>query len=175
MGYAKKRKDKNGKNRYTAVYVDVRGRERSAGTFSNAKEANTAWQDKEAEIRQGKVGDPSRGRTTLLKYVEEKWLPNHRMEPKTREKYHYYLYAHILPELGSMRMIDIFPEHIREWITAMQNKKASPWVIQYCKSSILNAIFTTALNDQVTYIHPCHGVKIPTVPSAPRTIITFAT
>lgn len=109
---------------------------------------------------------------TLLKYVEDKWLPNHPMEPKTREKYHYYLYAHILPVLGPMRMIDIFPEHIREWITAMQNKKASPWVIQHCKSSILNAIFTTALNDQVTYIHPCREVKIPTVPSTPRTIIT---
>jgi len=38
--------------------------------------------------------------------------------------------------------------------------------------SILNSIFTTALNDQVTYIHPCRGVKIPTVPTTPRAIIT---
>jgi hypothetical protein len=40
------------------------------------------------------------------------------------------------------------------------------------QSSILNSIFTTALNDQVTYIHPCRGVKIPTVPATPRTIIS---
>jgi integrase len=54
----------------------------------------------------------------------------------------------------------------------MQREGRSAWTIQYCKSSILNSIFTTALNDQVIYIHPCRGVKIPAVPSAPRTIIT---
>ena len=54
----------------------------------------------------------------------------------------------------------------------MQREGRSAWTIQYCKSSILNSIFTTALNDQVTYIHPCRGVKIPTVPATPRTIIT---
>ncbi len=50
----------------------------------------------------------------------------------------------------------------------MQREGRSAWTIQYCKSSIL----TTALNDQVTYIHPCRGVKIPTVPATPRTIVT---
>jgi hypothetical protein len=33
-------------------------------------------------------------------------------------------------------------------------------------------IFTTALNDQVTVLHPCKGVKTPPVPAQPRTIIT---
>jgi Phage integrase family len=32
-------------------------------------------------------------------------------------------------------------------------KVSRPWTIQYCESSILSSIFTTALNDQVTYIH----------------------
>ena len=54
----------------------------------------------------------------------------------------------------------------------MQREDRSAWTIQYCKSSILNSIFTTALNDQVTYLHPCRGVKIPAVPATPRTIVT---
>ena len=37
---------------------------------------------------------------------------------------------------------------------------------------LLSAIFTTALNDQVTFIHPCKGVKTPAVPQKPRAIIT---
>ncbi|SEG93566.1 Phage integrase family protein [Thermomonospora echinospora] len=172
MGYAKKRTNKAGKTRYTAVYIDLQGRTRSAGTFSNKKDANTAWQDKEVELRQGKVGDPKRGQMTLRKYATEVWLPNHRIEPKTREKYTGYLDKHILPELGPMKMADIFPEHIRQWITSLQSRGVSPWVIQSCKNSILNALFTTALNDQITYLHPCRGVRIPTVPSTPRTIIT---
>jgi len=168
MGYAKKRVGRNGKPRYTAVYLDLRGSERSAGTFASEKAANRAWQSAEVELRQGRVGDPAHGRQTFRKYVEERWLPNHVLEPTTREKYTYYLGAHILPALGQMRMADIFPEHIREWIARLQREGQSPWTIQYCKSSILSSIFTTALNDQVTYIYPCRGVKIPTV----RTIVT---
>jgi integrase len=71
-----------------------------------------------------------------------------------------------------MRMMDILPEHIREWLTKVQVEGRSAWTVQYCKSSILSSVFTTALNDQVTYIHPCKGVKIPTVPATPRVIIT---
>jgi hypothetical protein len=157
MGFAKKRFGKDGKPRYTAVYVDLRGSERSAGTFASEKATDRAWQKAEVELRQGRVGDPARGRQTFAKYVEERWLPNHVLEPTTREKYTYYLGAHIFPELGPMRMTDIFPEHIREWISRMQREGQSAWTIQYCKSSILNSIFTTALNDQVTYIHPCRA------------------
>ena len=46
--------------------------------------------------------------------------------------------------------------------------------IQYCKVSILNAIFTTALDDEVVTVHPSRGVKTPTVPKKPRRIITAA-
>jgi len=172
MGFARKRVRKDGKARYTATYIDLRGSIRSAGTFASEKAANRAWQNAEVELRQGRVGDPARGRQTFRKYVEERWLPNHVLEPTTREKYTYYLGAHILPALGPMRMADIFPEHIREWIGLMQREGQSAWTIQYCKSSILSSIFTTALNDQVTYIHPCRGVKIPTVPATVRTIVT---
>jgi integrase len=172
MGFTRKRVSKDGKPRYTATYVDLRGSIRSAGTFASEKAADRAWQKAEVELRQGRVGDPARGRQTLRTYVEERWLPNHVLEPTTREKYTYYLGAYIYPALGPMRMADIFPEHIREWITRMQHEGRSVWTIQYCKSSILNSVFTTALNDQVTHIHPCRGVKIPTVPATPRTIIT---
>src|ERR1700691_5209798 len=106
MGYAKKRIGRTGTPRYTAVYIDMRGSERSAGTFSSEKAANKAWQNAEVELRQGRIGDPARGRQTFRKYVEEKWLPNHVLEPTTREKYTYYLGAHILPALGPMRMAD---------------------------------------------------------------------
>jgi hypothetical protein len=42
MGYSKKRIDRHGKPRYTACYLDARGSERSAGTFSNKKDADKA-------------------------------------------------------------------------------------------------------------------------------------
>lgn len=172
MGFSRKRVGKGGKVRYTASYRDLRGSVRSAGTFATKKAADRAWQKAEVELRQGRVGDPARGRQRFQKYVEERWLPHHVLEPTSREKYTYYLGAFVYPVLGQMRMADIFPEHIREWITQMQREGRSAWTIQYCKTSILSSIFTTALNDQITYIHPCRGVRIPTVPATVRTIVT---
>jgi integrase len=173
MGWVETRNDRDGKPRYIAKYRDLRGCKQSAGTFSNKRDANTAWQRAEAKVAEGQLGDPRRGRQTFQTYVEEKWLPHHVIEPTTREKYTYYLSAHIMPEFGPMRMIDILPEHVREWITKMQAKGASAWTIQYCKYSILNSIFTTATQeDRVIAFHPSRGVRTPTVPSTPRQIIT---
>jgi hypothetical protein len=72
MGFARRRVGKDGKTRYTATHVDLRGSIRSAGTFASEKAANKAWQNAEAELRQGRVGDPARGRQTFRKYVAER-------------------------------------------------------------------------------------------------------
>ena len=44
--------------------------------------------------------------------------------------------------------------------------------IKFAKGSVLNAILTTALADEVVTIHASHGVKTPPAPSKPRLIIT---
>ena len=85
MGYAQKRPGRDGKPRYTAVYHDLRGERRSAGTFSSKKDANTAWQRAEAKAAEGRLNDLRRGRQTFHRYVTEEWLPHHVMEPTTRE------------------------------------------------------------------------------------------
>ena len=172
MGFARKRMGRDGKPRYTAYYLDIRGQERSAGTFSSKKDANDAWKVAEAGVRAGRQGDPGRGRQTFEVYVLDKWLPHHLLEPGVRSNYGGQLRKHLIPFFGPMKMRDILPEHVRQWITYMQDKEASARTIQYCKGSILNAIFTTALEDEVVTIHPSRGVKIPPVPDKPRHIIT---
>ncbi|MDL4770752.1 tyrosine-type recombinase/integrase [Actinomadura xylanilytica] len=170
MGYSFKRVNGKGKPRYTACYEDLKGRIASAGTFSSKKEADKAWQRAEAEAGKGRDLNLKRGRQTFRKYVEETWLPNHEVEPTTMQSYHYSIYKHVMPEFGSMRMMDILPEHIRVWIKCMKQAGVSPATIRYNKV-VLSAIFSTALNDQVTYIHPCKGVRTPTVPVKPLEII----
>jgi len=172
MGYSRKRVGRAGKPRYTAYYFDIRGQQRSAGTFSNIRDANKAWQDAEASIRAGKKGDPKRGRQTFEAYVLDKWLPHHLLEPGVRRNYAGQINKHLLSFFGPMKMRDILPEHVRQWVTDMQAKGTSARTIQYCKGSILNAIFTTALEDEVVTIHPSRGVKTPPVPNKPRVIIT---
>jgi len=170
MGYSKKRPDRNSKPRYTACYLDARGALRSAGTFSSKKEADSAWQRAETRLAEGRLGDPRRGRQTFRRYVTEEWLPNHVIEVTTREAYTYQLNKHIMPWFGPMRMNEIMAATVREWVTSLQAKKVSPATIQKVRF-ILSAIFTAALND-VTYLHPCKGVKTPPVPKKPLKIIT---
>jgi hypothetical protein len=57
----------------------LRDRTRSAGTFPTKREADRAWQDAEAELRRGRVGDPASGRRTFRDYVGGAWLPNRRL------------------------------------------------------------------------------------------------
>jgi integrase len=158
--------------RYTAMYRDIKRRLRSAGTFSSERLAAKAWQRAEADLAAGKIGDPKRGRQTLRRYVEDQWFPHHIIEATTRENYAYLLDRYILPELGAMPMVEILPGHIREWITTLQTTyQARPATIRKCKV-ILDSIFTTALNDQITFLHAGKGVKTPPLPARPRRILT---
>jgi integrase len=172
MGFSRRRTGRDGRPRYTAYYLDSRGRERSAGSFGLKRDADIAWQNAEAAIRAGRRGDPGRGRRLFEAYVLEEWLPHHQLEPGVRSEYARQIRKHLLPFFGPMRMRDIMPEQVRQWVTTMQGQGVRPRTIQYCKVSILNAIFTTALEDEVVAIHPSRGVKTPPVPKKPRRIIT---
>ena len=64
-----------------------------------------------------------------------------------------------------MRMMDILPEHVREWVACMKAGGVSPPTIRYAMV-VLGAIFTTALDDQITSLRPCRGVQTPAVPAS---------
>jgi len=145
MGFSRKRTGRDGKPRYTAYYLDIRGQERSAGTFSNKKDANDAWKSAEASVRAGKQGDPRRGKQTFEAYVLDKWLPHHLLEPGVSSNYAGQIRKHLIPFFGPMKMRDIMPEHVREWVTAMKAKGASARTIEYCKRSILNAMVASKI------------------------------
>jgi integrase len=171
MGWSRKRTGLTGQVRYTAYYRDARGRTRVAGTFSSKGDADRAWKTAEVRQAEGRLGDPRRGRQTFERYVEDTWLPHHVMEVTTREGYTYSIRKHIIPWFGPMRMNQIMPSDVREWVTHLGGTGVKPPSIRNLKS-ILGAIFTTALNDQVTFLHPCKGVKTPTVAPVLLTVVT---
>ena len=171
MGWSRKRSSQKGKDHYTAYYRDARGKTCAAGTFSNKKDADNAWKTAEVRQAEGRLGDPRRGRQTFQRYVEGEWLPNHVIEVTTREGCTYSIGKHIMPWFGPLRMNQIMPADVREWVTHLTQTGVSPASIRTLKS-ILSAVFTTALNDQVTFLHPCKGVRTPTVPPQQLTVVT---
>jgi integrase len=171
VGFSRRRIGRDGRSRYTAYYLDIRGEERSAGTFSSRKDADHAWQQVEVVQASGRPSDPRRGRLTFGTYVDEIWFPNHVIEASTRQSYRYGLDKHLMPFFGPMRMGDILPAHVREWVTTQVTAGVTPAMIRHSKF-LLSAVFTTALNDFVVALHPCRGVKTPTVPVKEYRILT---
>jgi integrase len=171
VGFVRERPGTNGGVRYQALYDDVKGHRRAAGTFVTQAEAVRAWQRAEDRQADGRGTDTRRTRQRFRSYVEDQWLPHHEMEARTRETYTYYLNKHILPVFGSMRINEIQPADVREWVSDLKAAGASATVIRQCHT-ILSAVFTTAFNDQITRLHPCRGVKTPPVAKKLRTIIT---
>jgi integrase len=171
MGWVVPRVTKNGKTRYTACYRDLRGKTRSAGTYPTEAKAQKAYLKAESTMAAGRLGDPKRGRQKFSAYVTETWFPNHEIEASTRQNYSYVLNKHVMPEFGGMRMIDILPEHVREWMTRM-GEAGVPAQTRRQSKVVLDAILTTAFNDQVTLLHAGKGVKRPTIAKKTKRIIT---
>jgi hypothetical protein len=163
MGHSRKRIGAAGVPRWTALYRDARGRQHSAGTFATLKAADKARQSAEALLATGHPGNSRSGRISFADYVTSHWFPHHILEPTTRESYRYNIQKHITPWFGPMKMADILPIHVREWVSDLIHRGVSPATIRHQKI-ILSAIFTTALDDYVIGLHPCKGVKTPTVP-----------
>lgn len=171
VGYTKRRLNSRGEARFTACYVDLHGRSRSAGTFTTEKLAQRAWHKAENDQAEGRLGDPARGRQRFRAYVESTWLPNHQIELSTRQGYTYTIYKHIMPFFELIQMRGILPEVVQEWVTDRARAGVSAATIRHA-FEILSAIFTTALNNRIIWLHPCKGVKTPTVPKKPLRIIT---
>jgi integrase len=171
VAYAFPRKGKDEKTRYTAVYKDITGKARSAGTFDTHKRALREAIEAEADVHAGRAGDPQRAKTTLGAYVTGQWLAHHVIERTTREGYTYLLNRYLLPELGDLRIRDLDPETVRAWVSRLSNVHgANPPTIRAVKV-LFDAIMTTLVNDRVIHHHPGRGVKIPTVAVKPLRII----
>jgi hypothetical protein len=65
--------------------------------------------------------------------------------------------------------VEWLPNHMME---ATTREGYTYSIYKHIMPCFLSAVFTTALNDQVTFLHPCRGVKTPTVPPVPMTIVT---
>lgn len=171
MGWVRVRRLDSGRAAYLACYRDPAGRTRSAGTYTTRKAATAAAAQAEVLLGQGRLRAADVGKLSFQRYVDEVWFPHHVIEASTREGYRYTLRKHLLPYFGRMRTSAILPGHVREWVTDRIRSGVSPAMIRQAKI-VLSAIFTTALNDGVVPLHPCKGVKTPTVPRKEFRIVT---
>ena len=173
MGYVRCRQNKLRKHRYTAVFWDVRGIERSAGTFGRRVLAERAWKSAEASVADGRYLDLDQGRKRFAEYALGSWLPQFAGEETTVQGYGFILEKYLIPEFGATRMIEVTPGRVRAFYALMRDAGIGSSMIEKCKT-VLCSLFNTAVNDRVVGQHPCRGVASPTVVQAPLKILTPA-
>ena len=173
MGWVDCRTTKDGKPRFTAMFRDIKGEPRSAGTYSTEKRAIRAWQEAEAKIALGRIGDPRRARQRFRRYVLKSGSRTTSSRRRLGSPITTCCTATSCPSSARLRMIDILPSHVREWIVRLKAKGTGAPTIRRCEV-ILNAILMTALNDQIVFLHAGKGVNTPKVVKKPKLIVTAA-
>ena len=79
----------------------------------------------EADAAAGVSTDLRRAEVTFASYVTGTWLPHHQLEASTRQLYGYQIDKHLHPEFGGMRLARITPQHVREWVTKLEDSGLS--------------------------------------------------
>jgi integrase len=172
MAYAEKKTLKGGKLVYYAVYTGPDGRRRTAGSFSNKRDAEKAADAQESTIRDGAWVDPTNSKTTFTEYVDNYYWPTTvHLEVSTRSAYRYYLDKHFLPEFGQRQMRLINPSLVQGWVNeAFAGGLSARSVVKY--HALLHKIFSRAVIDRVIPVNPCAHTQLPKVVARPKRIIT---
>lgn len=96
-----------------AMFRDVRGLERSAGTFEARAAAARAWKAAEAAVAEGRYLDLDQGRRMFAEYARHTWSPQYVGEATTVQGYDFYLEKYLISEFGATRMIEVTPGRVR--------------------------------------------------------------
>jgi integrase len=171
VAFAKRRVGRTGRVNYTAIYLDPSGRERSAGTFDGKREAERAAHRAEGAVEADEWIDPTDGKISFERYVEDYWWPSRQLEVSTRAAYRSYLDKHFIPYFGPRPMAAITTTAVEAWIAlATSNGLSAASVRKY--HSMLKTIFKRAVRDRVIGHNPCAETELPKTVGQPRTILS---
>jgi len=160
MGYEFRRES----GRWTGMYELAPKVYRSAGTYDTRREAAEAWLEIERDLKLGNYTDPAKGRWTFRQYVEEKYLPLHTgVKVNTKKNYASDLRCSVMPFFADMRLAEIYPEHVRLFVTRLERAGYAPATIR-TRKAVLSAILAQAVQDRHLKINPALGVKTPKLP-----------
>lgn len=98
----------------------------------------------------------------ILKGWSEKWLDIQTCRPSTKSNYRSLLNRHILPALGHLKLKDLTPSNIRQFLCGLQvvaeNDRLAPKSINECLM-VIRAMLRAAVNDDLLHKSPAAGVK----------------
>ncbi|MFJ3672254.1 tyrosine-type recombinase/integrase [Streptomyces sp. NPDC090106] len=154
--------------RYRARYVGPDGTEKSKSFRDKELRLAKQWlANIEADMSRGQYIDPRTARTTFRQYAE-RWVKAHTGEINSREAAERRLRLHAYPHIGSRPLGSFQPEHIRAWISALEDTVPAESHRRIIVGTV-SAALSAAVEDGLLSKNPCHArtVKLPK-PGKPR-------
>ncbi|MFJ7969575.1 tyrosine-type recombinase/integrase [Streptomyces sp. NPDC096324] len=148
--------------RYRARYMGPDGTEKSKSFRDGQKRLAERWlTNTEADMNSGDYVDPQKARLTFQQYAE-KWLKTLTSEPSTIESMNSQLGLHAYPYIGTRPLGSFRPEHIREWVAALE-ENGLPGSYGRAIYANVRAALSAAVDDGYLSRHPCaaRSVKPP--------------
>ena len=146
--YAVKRGD-----RWTGYYR--KGNKRlSAGTYATETEAKYHALRAEQSLSE----EPSRANMSLSRYLED-WLAGVDLLPITRKGYRSILTRYVIPEIGDLKVSQIFPRTISELLTHHQSRGVGQATLGQIKASLGSAFKKLVQTGEIS-VNPTHGLKV---------------
>jgi integrase len=134
---------------------------KSMGGFKRYKDADRALRDALAKADAGKNPFPD---DVLFRSYAESVIASRELHGRLREttasRYRSLLRLYVLPSLGTMKLRDIRPTHVRLVIDGMQQRGQSPRSITQARA-VVSMILKQAVADELLDANPCAAVSRP--------------
>lgn len=161
---------------YQGLYRNAAGETRSAGTYTQQKQAYKEALLKEDEQRKPNAIDPKDSRITWGAWFEL-WFEAHAMAYSTEQSYRSTADCHLMPKWRDVKLCDINHLEVAKWVKAMEKpaKKGvepkSVWTIRNAlmlfKTSLNAAVFAKRLDAS-----PAAHTPYPDMPTAMERYLT---
>lgn len=144
--------------RFQARYVGPDAAMHTAPSTFDARIDAEGWLSAERKLITDETWTPPKHRSTLGTvrtfgpYAED-WLEGRKLKPRTREHYRRLLDRLILPTFATVPVKAITPDAVRSWHTRLGDSTPTLRAHAY---SLLRAILTDAVHDQVIAANPAH-------------------
>lgn len=154
--------------RWQARWRDENGRQRSK-ILPTEKKAKRFLDDTLAEIRMGRrtAAEP---KITVTELADRWMAASLNLRPRTIETYRRDLDRYILPELGLVRIGNLRPETIQQYLADELTRYAPSSVHRHYRT--LHTMFNWAIRMGYLTVNPCFAVTPPRVPKGEMTIFT---
>ena len=161
--------------RWTGLYRDAQGRQKSAGAYPTEREALRAAEHAEAVANPPKTIEAHsgirRGKPTIAGYGPVA-IEGARLEATSRETYG-HLFKHVIRELGSTALADLTPADVRVFARRLESGRMSSSTA-YHVFCVLRLIVVTALQDGLIEKDVTAGISVQRKGSKQKVIATPA-